>query len=101
MAREYKKQGGIFERPKGLAFGGFVTPMPIARCTEKKWGCAKQRSTFTSFGRPRFGLGSLFLKMSQSSTRLTSVAEIIDDYLKASEAMMRKSIDDIRQRAGW
>jgi hypothetical protein len=33
--------------------------------------------------------------------KITSVAEIIDDYLKASEAMMRKSIDDIRQRSGW
>ena len=33
--------------------------------------------------------------------KITSVAEIIDDYLKASEAMMRKSIDDIRQRAAW
>ncbi len=37
----------------------------------------------------------------KSKHKTVSLAELIDDYIKASEAMKRKSIDDIRQRASW
>ena len=37
----------------------------------------------------------------KSKHKSVNLAEIIDDYIKASQAMKRKSLDDIRQRASW
>ena len=101
MARDFKKQRGVFERPKGSGIWWICYADANSQIHRERVGMRQAAVNVYQLRKTQVRLGKFAPEDIKIKHKITSVPEIIDDYLTASEAMMRKSIDDIRQRAGW
>jgi len=99
MPREIKKQRGIFERPKGSGIWWISYAGIDGQLHREKVGMRQAAINVYQLRKTQIRLGKFAPE--DSKHKSINLAEIIDDYIKASQAMKRKSIDDIRQRACW
>jgi Phage integrase family len=101
MRRAFKKQRGIFERPKGSGIWWICYADASGQIHREKVGMRQAAISVYQFRKTQVRLGKLLPEEIKNKHKPVGVAEIIDDYIKGSEAIRRKSIDDIRQRARW
>jgi len=101
MPREIKKQRGIFERPKGSGIWWICYAGIDGRLHREKVGMRQAAINIYQLRKTQIRLRKFSPEDIEGKHKTVSLAQIIDDYIKASEAMTRKSIDDIRQRASW
>jgi len=101
MPREIKKQRGIFERPKRSGIWWICYAGIDGRLHREKVGMRQAAINVYQLRKTQIRLGKFAPQDIKSKHKAVSLAEIIDDYIKASEAIKRKSLDDIRQRASW
>jgi len=95
MAREFKKQRGVFERPKGSGIWWICYADANSQIHRERVGMRQAAVNVYQLRKTQVRLGKFVPEDINIKHKITSVPEIIDDYLTASEAMMRKSIDDI------
>ena len=101
MPREIKKQRGIFERPKGSGTWWICYAGIDGQLHREKVGMRQAAINVYQLRKTQIRLGKFAPEDIKNKHKSVNLAEIIDDYIKASQAMKRKSVDDIRQRASW
>jgi integrase len=101
MARTAKKQRGIFERPRGSGVWWICYFDQFGIKHREKVGMRAAAIHVYQQRKTEIRQGKFDPQDIKRKHQNATVAEVIDDYLKACEANGRKSLGDIRQRVNW